>query len=174
MMKRLRGCLTFLCIFGCIINCSGHIHRRPDVGDTKEDEAMAKLATVTPGVSDGSSFKYHDYVGLTGFLNNTATRFSNIVRVFSIGKSVQGDFDTPVKLFDAIFLFVVVCFIISLLLLVIRPGRELWMTRITNNPDIEEGTNRVTCLPLSMLQPTFNFIYLFILLRLWGFPAHDS
>jgi carboxypeptidase D len=56
--------------------------------DASPNEAQ-RLARSKRNVQDGP-VQYHNYDHLTAFMHDMATRYSNISRVFSLGKSVQG------------------------------------------------------------------------------------
>merc|ERR1712048_985334 len=101
----------YLALFGLVVCATDVVQNPPrlDALDPSEWPGEAKLVrktTVTPGVTDGHAFTYHDYAGLTGFLAELQTQCPDIVRYSSIGQSVQ--------------------------------GRELWVVRITDNPDEQE------------------------------------
>eukprot|EP00300_Choanocystis_sp_HF-7_P000854 c10706_g1_i2.p1 GENE.c10706_g1_i2~~c10706_g1_i2.p1 ORF type:complete len:502 (+),score=59.40 c10706_g1_i2:47-1552(+) len=74
--------LAFLSLLSFV--CHGH-SPRPDIGPQEKT-----VYDVTPRVSDGHAFLYHDYEGLTTWAQNISTTCSHIMKLSSIGKSVQG------------------------------------------------------------------------------------
>ena len=86
-------------VLGLLVCCDVPLPLRPDAFPSVRSN-FDKSVYVTPGVTDGYAFKYHDYVGLTGFVQNVAlpgvcgknapSGGADILRSFSIGSSVQG------------------------------------------------------------------------------------
>eukprot|EP00301_Raphidiophrys_heterophryoidea_P003016 c11381_g1_i3.p1 GENE.c11381_g1_i3~~c11381_g1_i3.p1 ORF type:complete len:611 (-),score=160.77 c11381_g1_i3:110-1942(-) len=85
-MQELKPLLTL----AMVLVASVALPDRPDAHDPKATQQQ-KGVSVTPNVSDGHAFQYHDHEGLTSFIDNMANgSCSAILRKLTIGKSVQG------------------------------------------------------------------------------------